>query len=594
MKAGGQKNQKIYISEIKSNLIDGIVAIDNDESLSRSVKTKKISRLADSIKNQLHDDGRVKDAKKIAVSTYRKYLTQLRRMVREQNWVHHSLSEQVSRLERRYPHYSNELNGLIGLSIDELITSHRALVGQVRRDKNDRAHAEIKAMKLDHEMLRHLTLPSAQKESLDIEQIESRDEKISNQVTLDYAWLIQTIRELLTTKTKSIGGKNYYAYNRLALGLSLATGRRAIEVLYQGDFKKTHDNQVKFVGQAKKTGGANGDVFNIFTLVDADLVINAFKALRSLDEIKGLSEFDSLNEVERNEKINLRCAKNLNTLTKRIFNNEKWVFKDSRDLWARAVRDVYYPDYQKKTKKSEDKFWQEQLGHESIETQVAYKKFNLVFDNYNEEDTETNDTKSQLDVVKTLDNHPEIERRGSLQKIHANVKIMLEESPDLLITQSLITREVGSGRAVIKDYLDLVESAKSGEVKASAPAPKNEKTESKDKDKKSTDQASERPRFSATNKGDNDWHVLITVGDSASVFNVNATSQHDAMKTAWELHTGELSKFTVLISYPKKSGQPHYQTSLLAKNPRQAEIAAVKQANHDGFKNHKKVLVQKE
>ena len=580
MKVGGQKTQKIYISKIKSSLIDGIVSIDNDESLSRSVKTKKIVRLADSIKNQLHDDGRVKSDKKIAVSTYRKYLTQLRRLVREQNWVHHSLAEQVSRLERRHTQYSDELNSLIGLSINELISKNRELVAQARKDKNDMAHADFKAMKLDHEMLRHLTLPSAQKESLDIKQTENRDEKISNQVTLNYAWLIKTIRELLTTKTKSIGGKNYYAYNRLALGLSLATGRRAIEILYQGDFTKTHDNQVKFVGQAKKTGGANGDVFNIFTLVDADLVINAFKALRSLDEIKSLSEFDKLSEVERNEKINLRCAKNLNTLTKRIFNDDKWVFKDSRDLWARAVRDVYYPDYQKKTNKSEDKFWQEQLGHESIETQVAYKKFNLSFDDYNENDTEENDIKSQLDVIKTLDDHTEIERRGSLQKIHANVKLMLEASPDLLITQSLITREVGSGRAVIKDYLDLVESAKSGEVKALKPSSKIEKNKNVD-----------RPKLSAKNIGGDAWDVVIITGDKESCFNVKAKSRMQAMKTAWELSIAKIFNFSVLISYPKSSSQPHYETKVSAPCIKSAESLALKRARENGFTNHLKVLV---
>lgn len=521
----GRRKQKVDLESIKEELINGVIAIDSDDSMTRSVKTKSLTRLATKVKNQLHDDKRRKDTERIATSTYRKYLTNLRRAVTEQNWVHHSLDQQVERLAKRYPEYSEALNDFIGLSITPLRNAWSELLNQVKKDANNEAHADIKSMKLDHEIMRHLTLPSADKANLDESQAEQRYKKISQQVEVSFSWLISTITEFLTKKSRVVAGESVYTYNQLALGLGLATGRRQIEVLYQGEIEKVSSNQVKFIGQAKKRGGTDySDENIIYTLVDADLVIEAWENLRALPEIKDLKQFEALGEVARNSAINSRCASNLNTLAKRTFGDNSFVFKDSRDIWARAVHDLYYLEWRKENgKKSEDLFWQSMLGHEDTKTQIGYKKFHILYD---EVETEAENEVTRLAGIKALDDNEEIDSRQALRNIHKWVKAQLEVDDNAVITQSRITREVGSGRPAIKDYLALANDAL------------NKKTTIESKPPVIKEKPEEKPKFVATNSNGL-WNVEMTLSGKLHKWQGEADNNMNAMKKAYEYFTKE-------------------------------------------------------
>ena len=530
----GRRKQKVDLESIKEELINGVIAIDSDDSMTRSVKTKSLTRLATKVKNQLHDDKRRKDSERIATSTYRKYLTNLRRAVTEQNWVHHSLEQQVERLSKRYPEYSEELSALLGLSITPLRNAWSELLNNVKKDGNNDAHSDIKSMKLDHEIMRHLTLPSADKANLDEEQAEQRYKKISTQVELSFTWLMNTITELLTKKSRVVAGQSVYTYNQLALGLGLATGRRQIEVLYQGEIEKVSSNQVKFIGQAKKRGGADySDENIIYTLVDADLVIEAWNNLRSLPEIKDLEQFEALGEVARNSAINARCASNLNTLAKRTFGDNSFVFKDSRDIWARAVHDLYYLDWRKDNgKKSEDLFWQSMLGHEDTKTQIGYKKFHILYDQ-DEVEAEEENAVTRLAGIKALDDNEEIDSRQALRNIHKWVKAQLEQDDDAVITQSRITREVGSGRPAIKDYLALASDAlnKKAVIADKAPVITEKVIEEQEE---AAPAADVKPHFASKRINDNVWQVTLTIGDKEHHWKGKATNNFEAMKIAYD------------------------------------------------------------
>jgi len=534
----GRRKQKVDLESIKEELINGVIAIDSDDSMTRSVKTKSLTRLATKVKNQLHDDKRRKDTERIATSTYRKYLTNLRRAVTDQNWVHHSLEQQVERLSKRYPEYNEELSALLGLSITPLRNAWSELLNNVKKDGNNDAHSDIKSMKLDHEIMRHLTLPSADKANLDEEQAEQRYKKISTQVELSFTWLINTITELLTKKSRVVAGQSVYTYNQLALGLGLATGRRQIEVLYQGEIEKVSSNQVKFIGQAKKRGGADySDENIIYTLVDANLVIEAWNNLRSLPEIKDLEQFEALGEVARNSAINARCASNLNTLAKRTFGDNSFVFKDSRDIWARAVHDLYYLDWRKENgKKSEDLFWQSMLGHEDTKTQIGYKKFHILYDQ-DEVEAEENAV-TRLAGIKALDDNEEIDSRQALRNIHKWVKAQLEQDDDAVITQSRITREVGSGRPAIKDYLALASDAlnKKAVIADKAPVITEkviEEPEEQEEQEEAEPAAEVKPHFASKRINDSVWQVTLTIGDKEHHWKGKAKNNFEAMKIAY-------------------------------------------------------------
>lgn len=519
----GRKQQKVDLSKITDDMIKEIMQIDCDESLSRSEKTKAITRLATHVKNRLHDDKRRKADEKIAPSTYRKYLTIVRRAVTEQNWVHHNLENQIATLSKRYPDYSEQLQSLEGLAITPLREAWAALLNQVKKDGNNQAHQDIKSMKLDHEIMRHLTMPSATKEKLEDEQTEQRYKKISHQVTISHNWLISTIYELLTKKSRVVAGESVFTYNQLALGLALATGRRQIEVIYQGEIEKVNDHQVRFSGQAKKRGGADYSDSNvIYTLVDAGLVVSAWEALRALPEIQELDEFEGLNELARNTKINSRCSGNLNRIAKRVFGADSFVFKDSRDIWARAVHDLHYAEWRKKTKKSEDLFWKEMLGHEDEATQIGYKKFHLIYD---EEDQQPVTSFSRYKAIKNLDKNTEILRREAMTKIHEWVSLQLKEDDNAVITQSRISRELGSSRGAIKDYLDLADSALNGDGQDLPPQVEIIEEPAAPE---------EKPHFKAHQISAGVWQVALTTGGKTHTWKGKADSQIDSMKKAYQ------------------------------------------------------------
>ena len=319
--------------------------------------------------------------------------------------------------------------------------------------------------------------------------------------------------------------------------MGLATGRRQIEVLYQGEIEKVSSNQVKFIGQAKKRGGADySDENIIYTLVDADLVIEAWDTLRSLSEIKDLEQFEALGEVARNSAINSRCASNLNTLAKRTFGSNSFVFKDSRDIWARAVHDLYYLDWRKENgKKSEDLFWQSMLGHEDTKTQIGYKKFHILYDQ-DEVEAEEENAVTRLAGIKALDDNEEIDSRQALRNIHKWVKAQLENDDDAVITQSRITRELGSGRPAIKDYLALASDAlnKKAVITDKAPVITEKVIEEPEEQQEAATAADVKPHFSSKRINDSVWQVTLTVGDKEHHWQGKATNNFEAMKKAYD------------------------------------------------------------
>ena len=449
----GESRKKVNLGELIEWLLDEIRNIDADAELERKEKTKKLARLAKRFKNRLHDDGRRKDEDKIAVSTFRRYMTEARKAVTAQNWKHHSLEQQIERLAKRYPKYADRLEALGELDdISEIRLAHRELLDRIRDD--DDAYEDIRAMKLDHEIMRHLTLSSAQKADLAEEAVETLEERAVNTVEINYHWLMDQVYELLTNRDRLVDGEYRPYYSHLALGLALATGRRSIEVLKTGRIKKVDRYQVEFSGQAKKRGGVDySQAYHIYTLVDADLVVEAWNELRSLPEVVELQGMD-------NTEINRRTAKTLNTLAKRVFNDEERVFKDSRAIWARLVFEIHFTRDKRWKKVTEDVFWREMLGHEDMDTQRSYRAFKI---DYSEEATESQDPASEygsrIEALRALDGAEELEKSQAMARVHAWVKAQIEQEPEAKITQSLISRELGTYRPTIKAYLELARDA---------------------------------------------------------------------------------------------------------------------------------------
>ncbi len=513
----GESRRKVDLAELIEWLLSEIKEIDADDEMPRKEKTKRMARLARSFKTRLHDDKRRKDSERIAVTTFRRYMTEARKAVTAQNWRHHSFDQQIERLASRYPAYASKLKALGKLTdISAIRMAHRELLDQIRND--DDAYEDIRAMKLDHEIMRHLTLSSAQKSTLAEEASETLEERAVNTVEINYHWLMETVYELLSNRERVVDGEYRGFFSYLALGLALATGRRAIEVLKTGRISKVGEYELEFSGQAKKRGGVDySEAYHIYTLVKADLVIEAWDELRSLPEVAELQGMD-------NSDVNRRTAKTLNTLTKRIFNNDERVFKDSRAIWARLVFELHFSRDKRWKKVTEDVFWREMLGHEDMDTQRSYRAFKIVYDEPDQADQEEHEHASRLAALQALDGHEQLESSDAQARVHAWVKAQIEQEPDAKITQSLISRELGVYRPAIKAYLELArEALDTPNVdldKVAAAVPK--------------EVAEAKPRLVAHQQGDGQWVGVASINGVEVARVGNQAGRIEAMKAAYK------------------------------------------------------------
>lgn len=439
---GGQTRQKVVLDDIIAFMIEEVERIDGDESISRGEKTKRIARLAQKIKTKLYEDGRRAPEDKLKPSSYRRYLTRLRNAVQAQNWRHHSIEETCRRMAKHYPEYAADFQAMAETTdIVPLRLAYRDLKNKIKRGGTNAAYLDVKAMKIDHEIMRHLSLPTLTRDQMAEQAAAVLEHKAVNTIDIGYHWYVRTAAEMLASNT----------FSRLALGIAMVTGRRAFEVLTQGRFKKAGEFELEFSGQAKQRLGVDYDAsYRIYTLVAADIVLEAVDRMRSLPEGAGLQGLDAT-------EVNRRTAKTLNTLAKNVFRDDSRVFKDTRAIWARIVFETHFTHDPRWAKKSAEVFWREMLGHEDLETQESYKQFKVHYQD--EEQVDEPKFASRLEGLKTLDDHPAIKGRAGLERIHEWVKSAIEADPLVKINQRAISVNVGSYRPNIKEYLDLAADA---------------------------------------------------------------------------------------------------------------------------------------
>lgn len=370
-KTGGASRQKVDLQAIIETMLDELKEISGSEK-TQSEKTKLYKRLAQKVKTELHDDGRKSDDVKLALTTYKRYMTTIRNAIRAAGYVHHSLNGKTAlagtlpRAIKDYPEYAEMLETLrtepaatMGARVHEILKTIQADKGNKRRNA---AYSAVKGMKTEHEVIYHLTMDDVQRADVEDQQATALDTKKTNTVRMVYADIMAMIEDGLTQER---------SYSRRAFALALASGRRAVEVIYTGSFEKTGDNTVMFTGQAKKRAGIDAESFQIFTLCPADDFLKAFEAFRKMEEVQAIhSDFGSMAKDERNTAINARTAKTFNETAKAVMGDNERTFKDSRAIYARICLDK---SWDKST--DEDVFVSRLMGHDDNKAQAHYKQF---------------------------------------------------------------------------------------------------------------------------------------------------------------------------------------------------------------------------
>ncbi len=295
----------------------------------KGVKAKAFQRLAKKIKNELFDDKRKKKANKIALTTYTAYLGDVREAIQlETNLKSPTLFQDMQELKKKYPLFSKSFNAISRASAKNIkeIRKRELMVIQVSDAViADKAYGELIKTNIHHPLIALLSPTERQSSVRKAKIAENRKMRKNNAVTISYANIEYVTKQCLKSD-------DFY---ELAIGVALATGRRAIEVIHTGIFKKSRlPHDLSFCGVAKKFGlKAAQEKHIIPTLFDSEIITDAVNKLRSTERYAGLiDDVGELSLKQQNVVINRRTAGGLNRAVRSLFNTDELVFKDTRTI----------------------------------------------------------------------------------------------------------------------------------------------------------------------------------------------------------------------------------------------------------------------
>ncbi|HBB9946500.1 TPA: hypothetical protein JG860_004320 [Vibrio parahaemolyticus] len=626
-----KRRGKTDVDEIIINLLDEVGEIEASDK-TQSAKTMAITRAAKKVITALYGKRKQKGPNAVSLDSAAKALTKVRNAITATGAKHHSFDKSINSLRNKYPHCAymvNEIDGYLVKETRERWNKLREKIRQVTRlekelkavspdlknyasvinhiaenfpswereilalktlKTGERAAAleklhsileetrefypALDQLKIDHEVMRHLRKDAFSTDNKSAESHASLIEKKEGTIQVDYPRMMQVL-ELLLGKSAS------HRWEALATAVALATGRRAIEVLAQGEFEKIDKHRLKFIGQAKKREGITGDEMEIYCLVDADIVIEALKRLRSFSNIAKLENLTAERHYKKNELINNRTAGPLNTFVRDLLEQfpitperrmSEWVFKDTRALYAKTVFELFFKEDKRWAKKDENMFFQELLGHHDSKAQKHYMQFKIQNAGAKWEPMEVNSEKRRLDAMKAMRDNEWISARSTRLSLHDAVIQMIEDDPWRTFKPVDLRKDDKGGTrnyAMVKQYLEVVSDAlkvdwsldailegkaKQVEEQTEPKPTKKETKPTKEAEQEIHDEPTEtkevksedKPKFSPPKRLDNGyWLVNMNYRGMDFDFTVSADNPMLAMHAAW-------AEYEFCSSLPKK------------------------------------------
>ncbi|OKN41622.1 hypothetical protein AM419_005287 [Klebsiella pneumoniae] len=321
---------------------------------------------------------------------------------------------------------------------------------------------DLNNLKVNHEVLYHLQLSSAERTSIQQRWANILSEKKRNVVVIDYPRYMQAIYDIINKPISSFDLTTRRGMAPLAFALAALSGRRMIEIMLQGEFSVAGKYTVTFLGQAKKRSEDKGVSRKIYTLCDADLFVSLVNQLRScpaaadFDEVvKGYGENDTRSE---NGRINAILATAFNPWVKTFLGDDRRVYKDSRAIYARIAYEMFFRVDPRWKNVDEDVFFMEILGHDDENTQLHYKQFKLA--NFSRTwRPHVGEENTRLAALQKLDSMmPDFARGDAGVRIHETVKQLVEQDPSIKITNSTL-RPFNFSTRLIPRYLEFAADA---------------------------------------------------------------------------------------------------------------------------------------
>lgn len=577
--------RKIDLDMVIDDLFKDIEEIDSSDK-SQSRKTQSYKRAAQKVIKALYGLRARNKANAISLNTASKYLTKVRNQVSKRGWLHHGYEPTIIRLKSKYPQCIHLLEPIEEqelettrlrvkalkeklLQVDRLEKAIRAIsledpnyktiINNISKafpdwsmellhlkseDKEGRSgeinkllstivecrllYNEIGGLKIDHEVMRWLIKDDfASAESAET-SASALSTKKAQTIDIDYPTIMSRCEYLLSPVNLSV-----WKWEALATGIALATGRRAIEVLIQGEFEQTGKYSLRFSGQAKeRTGIDHTNKFEIYSLIDADKVISAIEVLRNYPNIKAMiKELNDGRHYQFNELVHNRTATHLNNFMRDMMSGanidtgigRNWVFKDTRAIYAAICFKLFFDTDDRWKNVDQDMFFQTLLGHSDPKAQAHYKQFKIKRAGSKWKSIVAK-KKDRLTELELFNNNEDIinSSRGSMIKMHDNVKALIKQNPNVKITQRIIKDNFGGNYATIKKYLAIVDDALSFDATLENILNKNTETNEQ-----------EKPKFKIITSNDKNYLVEITHKKEQYDIEVIAENAMDAMKTAW-------------------------------------------------------------
>lgn len=598
-----KKNQKLHLHKLINQLINDVDSIEKSD-IPQGQKTAKYKALATKFKNALFNDRRKFRGKglnnRITLKTYSNYLSRTRKLF--DNKIHHSFTSELNKLVKKYANYEyaelfkkwlDEEPSQIRIQLLELQKKFKngmILIDKYKPNsknttliklypewsksiKNGTLIDDVKIgedllndlskIKVNHEIMYHLTMDQNERATIKIKADNSLKNKKRNTVTINYQKYLNAIYGILSRPDTTFNDVQRKTISPLVFALAAVSGRRMIEIILTGQFKRTDKYKVMFSGQVKKRTENENFEREIYTLIDSNLFIQKIKLLRSLPALQNIDELISDNVVDgrliRNDKIviNSVFSRHLNQFTKDFFNDERRVFKDTRSLYTRIVYEKYFKSDSRWSNVDEDVFFAEILGHDDDETQLHYKQFKL--DSFDSEYVPAEQENLRLIALHGLDNDmPGLARFDSAVKIHNWVKEQVAANSDATITTYSIRKALTTKPTTVAKYLNhaaealgLKKDPDSGRLKK-----RNDNIEIVVTDKtnipvvdekdvikteivqnvKEVQDVEEQPQFTAQQLIDKSWLVQYIYQGKACVWTGNADNMGDAINKAWKEH----------------------------------------------------------
>ncbi|BBM28164.1 MULTISPECIES: protelomerase family protein [Enterobacter cloacae complex] len=509
---------KVKIGELINALVNEVEAIDASDR-PQGDKTKRIKAAAARYKNALFNDKRKFRGKglqkRITANTFNAYMSRARK--RFDDKLHHSFDKNIHKLSEKYPLYSEELSSWLSMPTANIRQNMSALQSKLKsimplaeelsniklgvkgsdaklvkltkkypdwsfaisdlcsddwKERRDYLYKlfqqgsslleELHQLKVNHEVLYHLQLSPAERTSIQQRWADVLREKKRSVVVIDYPKYMQSIYNILNSPATLFSLNTRSGMAPLAFALAAVSGRRMIEIMFQGEFSVSGKYTVNFSGQAKKRSEDKNVTRTIYTLCEAKLFVDLLTELRScsaasdFDEvIQGYGKDDTRSE---NGRINAILAKAFNPWVKTFFGDERRVYKDSRAIYARIAYEMFFRVDPRWKNVDEDVFFMEILGHDDENTQLHYKQFKLA--NFSRTwRPDVGDENTRLVALQKLDDEmPGFARGDAGVRLHETVKQLVEQDPSAKITNSTL-RAFKFSPTMISRYLEFAADA---------------------------------------------------------------------------------------------------------------------------------------